>query len=181
MRIEVVVGPDWVSIGLAAGAFIVALFGLYLANVRRASIRMIAIRERPWIGDSARRHEGLPLRAELQIPVAVVNSGARPGVVTALDAERPTGRLFAIESCNPKPNWRDGEYGALPVASGASERFIVQVATAFSDEASAAQDRGIFTSFEVVIRYSYLSGRRIRPRVDRTLTVSIPLDTVPRN
>lgn len=168
---------DTVALVVAGAAFVVALLSLYLGNVKRADIALIWLPDRPIrLGDhQVRRDEGPPQRAAIWIPVAVVNAGARPGIVTGLDVERTHTRFITIEESAPLPNFRDGALGALPVLAGETQVLIVSVTTAFAEESVAAWRSGEFSSFDIVISYSYLRGRRIRPSATRRLRVRVPV------
>lgn len=171
---------DTLSLILASAAFVVAVVGLYLTNVRRADIDLIQVPRPIWAREQTVREEGPPVRAELQISVAAINSGARPGVITDLIVERTSDRFFVIEGGNPNPNFRDGELGALPVLSGETRVFIVQVTTSFPEESVAGWRSGSFSSFDVTISYTFLRGRKIRRTATRRLIVPVPVAGVAR-
>jgi hypothetical protein len=170
---------DVISLALATGAFVVAVLSLYLGNLRRADVEMIVLSHRPiQLGSQKRRDEGPPERGEIRVPVAVINSGARPGVLTGLDVKRSRGPFFEIEGCTPEPNFRDGELGARALLSGESAVIIASVATRFPDEAVGAWRTGAFRSFDIVLSYSYLKGKKVRPTSTRKLTVRVPVDQI---
>jgi hypothetical protein len=171
---------ETVSIILASAAFIVAVVSLYVGNLRRADIEILHLPGRPYLGmNQQRREEGPPVRAELNVPVVAINLGARPGVLTGLDVERSVAPLYTIEGCHPtNPNWRDGAAGAFPLLSGESHVMIVAVTMSFPEESVAAWRDGRFSSFEIVLTYSFMKGRRIRPTSSRRFKVEVAVDTI---
>jgi hypothetical protein len=94
---------DVASIIFASAAFIVAVVSLYLGNLRRADIEMMeAGGQGPYLGmHQERREEGPPISAWVNVPVVLINLGARPGVVTGLDVVRVSESVYTIESCHP--------------------------------------------------------------------------------
>jgi hypothetical protein len=166
------------SVVLATAAFVVALVTLYLSNVRRADIELIQLPRRISVPQQKRRDEGPAEWAELRISVAAINSGARPGVITDLTVQLSSGRLFTIDSGNPNPNFRDDLLGALPVLSGETTVFNIEVATTFSNEAVAEWRNGSFSSFDVRVSYTFLRGTRIRRYATRELVLRVPVETV---
>ena len=122
------------SIILASAAFVVAVVSLYLGNLRRADIE-ISSSGRPLMTTHQRRHGAPPISAELNVPLVVTNLGARPGVMTGIDAVRTATPLYAVESSYPiNPNWRDGATGVFPLLSGESHVMVLAVGLGFSEE-----------------------------------------------
>jgi hypothetical protein len=165
------------TLALAIAAFGVALASLYLGNVKRADISLIVLPGlRSYLPSQQRREEGPPVSGEVAVRMAVINSGARAGLLTSLTVERKRERFVEIQGGHPVPNSRDGELGALPLQSGETKPFILQVACEFPDEAVAAWKSGEFHSFGVGVSYAYLRGKRIRAIGRRKLTVPILID-----
>jgi hypothetical protein len=163
---------------LASAAFVVAGVSLYLGNLRRADIE-ISLPGRPWMSTHQRRHEGLLISAELNVPLVVTNLGARPGVMTWIDVVRPATPFYAVEWSHPtNPNWRDGATGVFPLLSGESQVMTLAVGMGFPEEAVKAWRDGQFRSFEVVVTYSFRRGRRFRPTATRKYKVEVPVDTI---
>ena len=164
---------------LATIAIVIALLSLYLGNLKRADIQMIVLSEQPRLmKEQQRRDQGPPVSAEISVPVAIVNSGARAGVMTELDVKRKTDPFVSIEGCNPDPNWRDGFLGALPVAAGESRAQNVEVAARFPDGSVEAWRIGEFQAFDVVLTYSYIRGARYRRTAHRKVPVHVSLDGI---
>lgn len=169
----------YVSLTLAAAAFTVALVSLYLGNLKRADIQLLWLKDRPFsIFNQKHRDEGPPEFCELRVPIAIINSGARPGVIVGLDVYRTQDPFFAIHGCSPDPNFRDGALGALAVLGGESQVIVVQVTVAFPEEAVTAWRDGVFRSFDILVTYRYLRGRRVRPTLTRSVEVRVPLEAV---
>src|SRR5687767_7885701 len=119
-------------LALATGAFLVAVVSLYLGNVRRADIRLIALPDlRAYLPTQERRDEGPPVSGDVAVRVAVINSGARPGVLTGLTIEPTRGRFFEVQGGRPSPNFRDGDLGVLPLLSGETRAFIIEISCQF--------------------------------------------------
>ena len=128
----------YLPLALAGGAFIVALVSLYLGSVKRADIRMIALPGLPvFLPNQERRDEGPPVRADVAVRVAVINSGARPGAWQRLRAEpsegspatdQETARRSTRRSRKRSPDrdrmprWRDKCLGRDPRCRSRSHR-----------------------------------------------------------
>jgi hypothetical protein len=164
---------------LAAAAFLVAIASLYVGSLKRADISMIVLTDRrATLHQQQNRAEGPPIWGEVRIPTVVINSGARPGVLTDLRVERVDGTYFTIEGGRPDPNFRDSSRGAMPLLSGESQVVVVEVTIRFPDEAVSAWKAGSFRSFNVELSYSYLRGRRVRATVKRKVTATVVVDDI---
>ena len=113
------------------------------------------------------------------MPVVVVNVGARPGVLTDLDVLPTTGPFCVIESCHPtNPNWRDGAAGVWPLLSGESHVMIVAVTMSFPEKSVVVWRDRRFRSFEIVLTYSFMKGRRVRPTSSRRFKVEVAVEAI---
>lgn len=165
------------GLGLAGIALLVALASLYVGQLKRADVQIIDLQRRP-VGTkgSTRRDEGPPIRALAVLQTAVLNTGARSGVLTDLRATRVDDSLMSVIGCTPDPNWRDGVAGAKAIAGGESIPMVIELEVEFKDVSVDAWRTGSFTSFEAELTYTYIRGRRFRRAITRTLRVPVPLE-----
>jgi hypothetical protein len=87
-------------------------------------------------------------------------------------------RFFAIEASNPNPNFIGGELGALPVLSGETRVFVMQVTTSFPDESVEGWRSGSFSSFDVEVTHTFLRGTKFRRLATRKRVVPIPVEAI---
>jgi hypothetical protein len=164
---------------VAVAAFLVAIVSLYAGILRRADIRMLVLTDRhATLHNQEHRPEGPPVWGEVRIPTVVVNTGARPGVLTDLSGRREQHPFVSIEGFRPDPNFRDSSRGAMPVLSGESQVVVVEVTARFPDKAVEAWKAGTFKSFDVELSYSFVRGQRIRASATRQLTATVSVDDI---
>jgi len=161
-----------VGVILAGGAFVISVLSLYLSNLRRANI-VIRPLDRPIRtgGGTRRGNDGeLPHEAPVWLQLGAVNLGARAGVLTDIGATRTQTEHVVIQSSEPRPNFRDGELGSLPLAAGDSKAILLIVSTAFplAEIPSGSQ------TFPVEIRYSFMKGGRFLNTAHREFTIHVP-------
>jgi hypothetical protein len=184
---------EGVAIVLAAAAFIVAMLGLYLTNLKRAEIRVAEIPGSPphvWAENWSEvkdvgRWPGSPW---LYIPLLVYNVGARAGILTRVSLAR----LDEVPNTNPLfvkldlPVMLIGDNIAIEAGAvlphptiGPGLRIGFPLGTTSENVETLKARLDQKRELRIRVAYRYLKGRSLLPwRWDRPVTVDKHLDFV---